>query len=111
MYLQRSKESVITSYEFQPTALTVKVLMTFSILNSDEIGELCKAVFQPPPTYLQQQQEKTTVRRPSIKHNAVRSKQHCFIARRSARVQEVNNFASLLSLCTGVSYKLTEQLM
>lgn len=47
----------------------------------------------------------------SIKHNAVRSKQHSFIAQLSARVQEVNNFASLLSLCTGVSYKLTEQLM
>lgn len=47
----------------------------------------------------------------SIKHNAVRSKQHSFIAQLSARVQEVYNFASLLSLCTGVSYKLTEQLM
>ena len=47
----------------------------------------------------------------SIKHNAVRSKQHSFIAQLSARVQEVYYFASLLSLCTGVSYKLTEQLM
>lgn len=49
--------------------------------------------------------------RGSIKHNAVRSKQHSFIAQLSARVQEVYYFASLLSLCTGVSYKLTEQLM
>lgn len=41
----------------------------------------------------------------------MRSKQHSFIAQLSARVQEVYYFASLLSLCTGVSYKLTEQLM
>lgn len=47
----------------------------------------------------------------TIKHNAVKSKQHSFIAQLSARVQEVYYFASLLSLCTGVSYKLTEQLM
>lgn len=47
----------------------------------------------------------------SIKQNAVRPKQHSFIAQLSARVQEVYYIASLLSVCTGVSYKLTEQLM
>lgn len=34
-----------------------------------------------------------------IKHNAVRSKQHSFIAQLSARVQEVYYFASLVYRC------------
>lgn len=57
-----------------------------------------------PIKYLQKEnfqhkKKKTVANMVLIKHNAVRSKQHSFIAQLSARVQEVYYFASLVYRC------------